>query len=162
MHDTAAPDMTALLAALVIKQGAGLGTLSTAQRELALAIAACSLPATTAEGFSEAEVNQALKRCLQAEAAFLATDHVELRRWLVDSGHWRRDGYGRRYERAPLAELAPERADAMRALAGVALPAWVAEQRARDAERRDARRQAWAAQQESPRQVRPQPGARIG
>jgi Uncharacterized protein conserved in bacteria (DUF2087) len=161
MDDTAAPAAPALLAALVIKQGVGLGTLTAAQRELALAIAACSLPVAAAEGFSEAEVNQALKRCLQAEAAFLSTDHVELRRWLVDSGHWRRDGYGRRYERAPLAGLPPERAGAVRALAGLDVPAWVAAQRARDAERRDARRRAWAAQHGEPGRLGQEQGARI-
>jgi CO/xanthine dehydrogenase Mo-binding subunit len=165
MDDTATPDMPALLAALVIKQGVGLGTLGAAQRELTLAIAACSLPAAAAEGFSEAEVNQALKRCLQAEAAFLATDHVELRRWLVDSGHWRRDGYGRRYERVSLAELSAERAEALRVLAGLDLPAWVSAQRAQDAERRQSRRRAWAAVQGEPGQPGPmgqEQGARIG
>jgi hypothetical protein len=162
MDDTAAPVATALLAALVIKQGVGLGTLIATQRELALAIAACSLPVAATQGFSEAEVNRALKRCLQAEAAFLSTDHVELRRWLVDSGHWRRDGYGRRYERAPLAELLPERAEALRALAGLDLPAWVAAQRARHAERRDARRQAWVAQQGQPGRMVQEQGARVG
>jgi Uncharacterized protein conserved in bacteria (DUF2087) len=141
--DTAA---LALLGALVIKQGVGLGSLTAAERELALAIAAGVLPAG-AEGCSEAEANRALQRSLQAEAAFLATDHVELRRWLVDSGHWRRDGFGRRYERAPLAALLPERAQAVRALAGLDLPAWVASRRSLDAERRAARREAWAARQ---------------
>jgi CO/xanthine dehydrogenase Mo-binding subunit len=162
MDDTAAPAPPALLAALVSKQGVGLGTLTPAQRELALAIAASALPTGATEGFSEAEVNQALKRCLQAEAAFLATDHVELRRWLVDSGHWRRDGYGRRYERAPLAELLPERADALRALAGLDLPAWVAAQRALDAERRQARRQAWEVREGEPRPPGPRQGVRVG
>jgi Uncharacterized protein conserved in bacteria (DUF2087) len=132
----------ARLTALVVKHRAGLGTLTAAERELALAITAAALPAG-GPGCSEAEVNRALQRCLQNEAAFLATDHVELRRWLVDSGHWQRDGFGRRYERAPLAGLLPERADALRALAGLDLPTWVAAQRAQDAERRDARRRAW-------------------
>jgi Uncharacterized protein conserved in bacteria (DUF2087) len=147
MDDKPNPTVPALLAALVIKHGAGLGTLTAAQRELALAIAAAALP-PVGPGFSEAEVNRALLRCLQAEAAFLATDHVELRRWLVDSGHWRRDAYGRRYERAPLCELLPERAEAARAVAGLDLPAWVAGQRAQDADRRQARRQAWLVQQQ--------------
>jgi Uncharacterized protein conserved in bacteria (DUF2087) len=147
MDDMPTPTAPALLATLVIKQGAGLGTLTAAERELALAIAAGALPPGAA-GCSEAEVNRALLRCLQAEAAFLATDHVELRRWLVDSGHWRRDGFGRQYERAPLAGLLPERAEAARAVAGLDLPAWVADQRAQDAGRREARRQAWLAQQQ--------------
>jgi hypothetical protein len=144
MTDPSASPQHALLAALVVKRGAGLGTLTVAQRELALAVAACALPAS-ADGCSEAEVNAALKRCLQAEAAFLATDHVELRRWLVDSGHWQRDGYGRRYRRAPVEALLPERAAAARAVAGLDLPAWVAGQRARVDGQRDARRRAWLA-----------------
>lgn len=141
----ALPALPAILARLVVKHGASLGTLTTAERELALAIAARALP-DPPEGCSEAEVNRVLRRCLLQEAAFLATDHVELRRWLVDSGHWQRDGFGRRYGRAPLADLLPQRADAVRALAGLDLPAWVAAERERDAERRLARRQAWAAQ----------------
>jgi Uncharacterized protein conserved in bacteria (DUF2087) len=144
MTDPTASPLHALLAALVVKQGAGLGTLAAAQRELALAVAACALPAS-AGGCSEAEVNQALKRCLQAEAAFLATDHVELRRRLVDSGHWQRDGYGRCYRRAPIDALLPHRADATRLVASLDLPAWVAEQRSQRAGQRDARRRAWQA-----------------
>jgi Uncharacterized protein conserved in bacteria (DUF2087) len=145
MDDKPTQSAPALLAALVIKQGAGLGTLTAPERELALAIAAGALALGEA-GSTEAEVNRALQRCLQAEAVFLATDHVELRRWLVDSGHWRRDGFGRCYERAPLADLRPERAAAAHAVAGLDLPVWVADQRALDAARREARRRAWIAQ----------------
>jgi hypothetical protein len=46
-------------------------------------------------------VNGRLRDALAGDAAFLDTDHVELRRWLVDTGWWRRDGFGRRYHRTP-------------------------------------------------------------
>jgi hypothetical protein len=57
---------------------------------------------------TEAEVNAALKAWLAGPGAMLDIDHVELRRWLVDSRLWTRDGYGRAYERAtPPPALAP-------------------------------------------------------
>jgi hypothetical protein len=112
---------------------------------LALGIAAAAI----AEGseHSEPAVNAALKRCLAGEGAFLDTDHVELRRWLVDSGWWRRDGFGRAYARVPAAELPPA-LQALRQALGQALDAlgpaaWVAAERARVQRERELRRAAW-------------------
>jgi len=136
------------LAALVIKRGVSLGLLAEGERDLALALTAAALPHGAT--YSEAEVNQALRRCLQAEAAFLATDHVELRRWLVDSGFWRRDGFGRRYESLPAHALPAHRAALVQALGGLDLSAWVAEQQAASHARRDARRVAWRSRQGGP------------
>jgi hypothetical protein len=131
------------LRALVVKNGLLLGGLPAAQRELALGIAAAAI----AEGIEhgEPQVNAALRRCLAAQASFLDTDHVELRRWLVDTGWWRRDGFGRAYVRVPAQELPATLQAVRRELEALDLPAWVAAQRARWHAEREARRAAWIA-----------------
>jgi Uncharacterized protein conserved in bacteria (DUF2087) len=147
--------------ALVCKTGVGLGLLSPAQRALALLVAAQALPLGAA--MSEPEVNAALKGCLAGPASFLDTDHVELRRWLVDTGYWRRDGFGRSYERTPDADLQPgllEAIDQVRGfIGGVALSAWIAERRADAQAQRAARRAAWVP---SPAQSTANSSARAG
>jgi Uncharacterized protein conserved in bacteria (DUF2087) len=133
------------LSTLVLKSGVSLGGLAAGERELALALVAAVLPPGAA--WPEAQVNQALRLCLTREAIFLSSDAAELRRWLVDTGFWRRDGFGRRYEPCPLDELAPERRAIVTALSAMDLPSWVAGQRAGQAARKLARRAAWAAGQ---------------
>lgn len=131
------------LAALVVKSGVSLGGLPDEDRQLALAVAANALP--LGEGFTEAQVNARLRRSLAEECAFLATDHVELRRWLVDTGWWRRDGFGRCYQRVPVARLGDSQRPLAEAASELDLPTWVAAARdARKAER-ERRRQAHAA-----------------
>ena len=83
------------LAARVVKDGVSLGLLGDADRSLALA--ACALP--TGRAHREADVNQLLGHWLEGAGAMLRTDHVELRRWLVDAGFVSRDGFGREYVR---------------------------------------------------------------
>ncbi len=136
------PELSAL-PTLVLKSGVGLGGLTEGERELALALVAAVLPPGAA--LSEPEINQALRLCLTREAVFLASDAAELRRWLVDMGFWRRDGFGRRYEPCPLDELPPGRRLIVTALAAMDLASWVAGQRAEHDARRLARRTAWAA-----------------
>jgi len=131
------------LAALVIKSGVSMGGLPNEDRQLALSVAATALP--LGEGFAEAQVNARLQRSLCQECAFLATDHVELRRWLVDTGWWRRDGFGRCYQRLPFAELGDSQRLLAESVRELDLPAWVASVRdARQADR-ERRRQAHAA-----------------
>ena len=90
------------LADLVVKNGVGLGALSTADRDLVLALAASGLePRRT---YREDEVNRVLLDWLATDGSMLRTDHVELRRWLVDAGFVARDGFGHAYTRGP-AEL---------------------------------------------------------
>ena len=131
------------LSALVVKSGVSIGGLAEGDRLLALAIAADTLPFGKAA--SETDVNARLKECLAREAAFLATDHVELRRWLVDTGWWRRDPAGRIYERIPTGELR----EALRAigsgLEGMDLPVWVAQCRAAARAERAQRQAKWVA-----------------
>ena len=132
------------LAVLVVKQGVGLGTLTHPQRLLALGVAAAAIDSGPV--FTEPQVNAALKAWLAGPAAFLDTDHVELRRWLVDTGWWQRDGYGRAYARTPVAELAPELRAIDAAIAPLNLATWIASQCERVQAQRAARRQAWAQQ----------------
>lgn len=118
-----------------------LGLLAERDRAVLLAFAASAFEVD--RGYREAEVNQALSAWLEGPGEMLRTDHVELRRWLVDAGFISRDGYGRSYVRGP--------AEASRAtgLLGDAAPAEIATavaalRSARIAERA-ARRQAFAA-----------------
>jgi Uncharacterized protein conserved in bacteria (DUF2087) len=139
------------LATLVLKSGVGIGGLSQGQRDLALAVPALALP--LGQVADEAQVNQLLKHSLAAQAAFLDTDHVELRRWLVDAGWWRRDGYGRAYERTPLKDLPEPLSRLTQALNGIDWPAWVAARREQERVRREARRAAWAGDAQGHRHV---------
>ena len=134
------------LATLVVKQGVGLGGLSRQLQTLALALVWAGLGDET---LSEPEVNMALKAQLTGPAAFMATDHVELRRSLVDAGWLQRDGFGREYRRVACDQLREE----LRAIAGevsaMDLPQWVAQRHAAVAQQREQGRQAWLAAQSS-------------
>ena len=114
------------LSAMVVKTGLMLGQMTDGDRLLALALPAWRLP--EAPPHTEAEVNELLKTCLAAEAAFLRTDHVELRRWLVDTGWWQRDGFGRAYTRPPEHQLPEQLRAAARALATVEPAVWAQQQ----------------------------------
>ncbi len=134
-----------VLAALVVKEQVRLGGLPPALLDLALGVVWAGLPADGP--LSEAAVNAALRAQLAGSAAFLATDHVELRRWLVDAGWLARDGFGREYRRVPAAALPPGRQPVGAALGGVDVAAWCAAERARRAAARQRRREAWQARQ---------------
>jgi hypothetical protein len=139
------PAVLVSLSSLVVKTGVALGGLSARERDLALALAAASLAEEASA--SEAEVNRSLKRCLAEEASFLDTDHVELRRWLVDAGWWQRDGFGREYRRVPVQALPASMrllADPLRELD---LAAWAQARRDEMAARRGARHAAWQTRQ---------------
>jgi hypothetical protein len=129
------------LAALVVKEGVGLGGLSSAHRSWALALVWAGLPAQI--GLTERQVNELLKAQLAGAAAFLDTDHVELRRWLVDAGWLLRDGYGREYRRVDRDNLDAGQREFADALAGIEPATWVAELRAAHRARREARRAHW-------------------
>lgn len=147
LHDSPDPLLKPLepLEPLVCKQGVALGGLSPAERDRALAVAAASVG--PGEPLTEAQVNARLKASLAAEAAFLHTDHVELRRWLVDTGWWRRDTYGQRYEAVAVEDLRPEVQALARAVRRVDLAAWAAALREAAAAQRERRRRAWEARQ---------------
>jgi len=133
------------LAALVVKEGVGLGGLPTAQHVAAMALAWSALPRHAA--LREADVNLALKRCLAEEGRFLQTDHVELRRWLVDAGWLARDGFGREYRRVAPGDLPAAFRPVAEALETLDPVAWVSGIREHAASQRVARRRAWLARQ---------------
>jgi len=109
MSPPAARAHVAAFLRLALKQGVSLGALHSGRREEFVAVlAAATLAFDPGRDYDEAAVNAALKPWLAGPGAMLATDHVELRRWLVDCGLLGRDGYGRRYRRPPpSAEWAP-------------------------------------------------------
>jgi hypothetical protein len=130
----------ALLAQLVVKNGVSIGGLAEDQRPAALLLGWVALPW---EPMSEAQVNVALKAAMAGAAQCLSTDHVELRRWLVDAGWLARDGYGHEYRRVPAGRLLDFNRPWAELSADRDLAPWVQEQRALLAARRAERRQAW-------------------
>jgi len=141
MRHTVRMQLPRRLADLVVKNGVGLGVLSADDRDLVLALAASRLEPRRI--YREDEVNRLLMDWLATDGAMLRTDHVELRRWLVDTGFVARDGYGHAYTRGP-AEL--QRAHALLGGADAAtLGAAVRATRATAVQARRARRKAFEA-----------------
>jgi len=146
MTDAPAPlaDSTlTTLTRLVLKDRVGLGGLSLADRGLALGLVWAALPLTPA---TEAQINQRLKQALSGPACWLDTDHVELRRWLVDTGWLQRDGFGRVYERVAAAHLSAAQQPLAAWLGGLDVATWVAQARLAHQQARAAREQAWRRQ----------------
>jgi hypothetical protein len=137
--------LLAALRALVVKEGVMLGGLTEPQRALALGFVWAGLPRRT---LPERGVNEALQAQLADAARFIDTDHVELRRWLCDTGWLTRDGYGREYERVAVSALPQALADVGAALEAAfdgGAAAWAAQQRLERAAEREARRRAFEA-----------------
>ena len=86
----------------MLKSGVHVGLLSELDRALVLALAACAIE--PGRSLREDEVNRSLSDWLSDVGAMVRTDHVELRRWLVDGGYVARDGWEYAYARRP-AEL---------------------------------------------------------
>ncbi len=135
------------LAALFVKAGVSIGGLSDAQRRLALGLVWAGLPTAP---MSERDVNEALKAKLAGAANFLDTDHVELRRWLVDAGWLARDGFGREYQRVAGAALPPTLQPLATAFEGIDTDAIAAATRATHSAERDARQRAWTERKGEP------------
>ena len=128
------------LAALVVKDGISLGLLAEGDRALVLALAAAAIEPGRAH--READVNRVLESWLAGPGALLRTDHVELRRWLVDAGFVSRDGFGRAYVRG---EAEAARATALLGEATApGLEDAILTQRVARAAERASRRQAYA------------------
>jgi hypothetical protein len=126
--------------ALVLKSGVHLGVLSESQRQLALGLVWRSLPQTT---WNEPGMNTALRSVLDGCCAFLAADHVELRRWLVDTGWVQRDGWGRAYRCQPAADLPAALQPLADWLLSHDVPTWARALQNEAAAAREARRAAW-------------------
>lgn len=135
---TTPTDFVAAWRRLAVKQRVGLGPLMGSRAdEFAAALAAASLALPADAVITEREVNERLVAWLAGPGAMLSTDHVELRRWLVDLRLLERDGYGREYRRAapPVAYAA-----AVAALAAIDAGAVARDARAELARDRAARR----------------------
>ena len=133
------------LALLAVKNGVSLGGLSPEERQLVLAVAIDAVP--LGQTLSESQVNACLKAALAGRVCFLGTDHVELRRWLVDAGWMLRDGFGRAYVRADQAQLPEPLRELGSCLSPLDLDDWIAARRQDRQASRDARRAAWEARQ---------------
>jgi hypothetical protein len=134
-------DHVAVLRRLAVRQRLGIGALDAQGIEFRTVLAAAALAVAPERDHDEAAVNAALRDWLAGAGAMLATDHVELRRWLVDCGLLARDGYGRRYWRPPpAADWAP----ALAALGAVDAAGVVHAARADDAARRAERKARYA------------------
>jgi hypothetical protein len=88
------------LESLVLKSGVHLGPLPDSDRALVLALGASAIEPGRA--LREDDVNRRLRDWLADVGAMLHTDHVELRRWLIDTGYVTRDAWGNAYGRGPL------------------------------------------------------------
>jgi hypothetical protein len=88
------------LESLVLKSGVHLGALSESDRVLVLALAASAIEPGRAH--REDDVNRRLRDWLADVGAMLQTEHVDLRRWLIDTGYVIRDAWGHAYGRGPL------------------------------------------------------------
>ena len=131
------------LAELGVRERLAIGTLlgsARADLDLLLASAALHLPAE--DGLDEREASDRLRTFLATAGAMLATDHAELRRWLVDLGFVTRSDRGTDYRRGELPawlRSAAGELDAQR------LAAAVGQARARHESERQARKQSWLA-----------------
>lgn len=128
---------------LAVRRGLSLGALrSTGGHDFAIVLAAAAQPFSPGSVFTEREVNDRLRAFLADAGSMLATDHVELRRWLVDFRLLARDGFGRAYRAgAP----APEFATALAELSATDLAALAGEAREREAATRAQRKERWKA-----------------
>jgi hypothetical protein len=96
-EQTPAMQLPPRLESLVLKSGLQLGAVSDIDRALVLALAACAIE--PGWPLREDEVNRRLGDWLADVGQMLHTDHVELRRWLVDTGYVARDDWGHAYVR---------------------------------------------------------------
>lgn len=108
--------------------------------ELVLATAALHLP--TQQLLSEKQASAVLRAFLSGAGSFVDTDHVELRRWLADTGFIVRSDRGTDYRRGHFPEWLASAADHVDV---AALTAAVGESAAQRSDAREARKQAWLA-----------------
>jgi hypothetical protein len=136
-----APPAVERYAKLAVRQGISLGALrSGSARDFAIVLAAAAQAFRPEQVFTEREVNDLLRAFLEGAGAMLASDHVELRRWLIDFRLLERDGFGRAYSAGtPGAEFTAASAE----LSTVDLAALARDARADDAATRARRKERW-------------------
>lgn len=128
-------------AVLAVRRDVSLGVLlSTNVRDFFIVLAAAAQSFPAGREWSEREVNALLQEFLAHAGSMLATDHVELRRWLVDFRVLARDGFGRVYTAGtPAGDIAAF----IEELSGIDLVAAGRTAREDEAARRAARKERW-------------------
>ena len=140
-----ANDWIERMSQLALRQGVHLSTLQQkAGGDLELLFASAALAFPSGASFSEKEANEILKRFLAGAGVMVATDHVELRRWMVDAGFLQRSDYGTDYRRGVLPDWL---SDAAQQLDFQRIADAVAQARSANESQRETRRQAWLASQ---------------
>ena len=133
------------VAQLALRHGVHLSTLQQkdgSDLELFFAGVALALPPNVA--LSEHDANEILKRFLATAGVMVSTDHVELRRWMVDTGFLQRSDFGTDYRRGKIPEWLVE---AAHALDFDRIASAVARARTANEAQRETRRRAWLASQ---------------
>lgn len=140
-----ATDWIDRLTQLALRQGVHLSTLQQkAGGDLELLFASAALAFPSGRSFTEKEANEILKGFLAGPGVMVATDHVELRRWMVDARFLRRSDYGTDYQRGAMPDWL---SDAAQQLDFDRVADAVAQARSANELQREARRQAWLASQ---------------
>ena len=126
---------------LAVKRGLTPGAMREASPEdFDLLLFALRREFRSAASFTEREVNDRLKTWLETAGGMLDTDHVELRRWLIDLNILARDAYGQAYS---LAALPHRLRDLDGALADVDFARELVDANAQESQKRAARKAAW-------------------
>lgn len=134
---------SARLIRLQARHGMHLSSLSQKSgRDLELILATAALHFPEHQALTEKQANEALRGFLSGLGAFVDTDHVELRRWLADTGFIVRSDRGTDYRRGHFPGWL---ASAAEHIDLDALAATVRESVSQRAAERDARKQAWLA-----------------
>jgi hypothetical protein len=128
-------------AKLAVRRDISLGPLRSGRaRDFAIVLAAAAQPFRPGRIYTEREVNELLRTFLAEAGSMLATDHVELRRYLIDFRLLERDGFGRAYTAGT---PAPEFTAAAAQLSNVDLAVLAREARAHEAAARAERKERW-------------------
>src|SRR5678816_4101403 len=133
------------MAQLALRHGVHLSTLQQKDgRDLELFFAGAALAFPPDVTLSEHDSNEILKRFLASAGVMVSTDHVELRRWMVDTGFLQRSDFGTDYRRGTIPEWLSE---AAQQLDFERIAKTVAQSRSANEAQRETRRQAWLASQ---------------
>ena len=135
------------LAQLAVRDGLHLGTLRERDaRDFELVLASAALFFPPERLLTEREANERLQEFLASAGAMLRTDHVELRRWLADTGFIHRSDRGTDYRRGVWPDWLAAAADQLTA---AQLRDAVIAARTASGQARAARKQAWLARSDA-------------
>lgn len=133
------------MAQLALRHGVHLSTLQLKDgRDLELVFAGAALAFPPDVSLTEQGANEILKRFLATAGVMVSTDHVELRRWMVDAGFLHRSDFGTDYRRGVIPEWLM---DAAQTIDFERIASAVARARSVNEAQRETRRQAWLASQ---------------